>query len=246
MFTSFAKKVLPGLLAVMVCLIFFSSNGIKVALGSKAVYRKDTGDKIVALTFDDGPDPRYTVPMLDTLKRYHTPATFFMVGNNVKAHPDIAKRIVAEGHEVGNHTMTHPNLTDLSPDEAYIELATAQQTIIGVTGIAPVFFRSPKGLTTGYVEQAAASLGMQEILWSVTIENRSATTPQEMAQRVLNKVKPGYIILLHDGRLDRSKTVEALPLLLKGLQEKGYRVVTLSQLLQWDDNDVAAYDPMGS
>ncbi|SHE90830.1 polysaccharide deacetylase family protein [Desulforamulus putei] len=246
MFFSVTKKILLGsFITVLFCLTVIGPTGLKVALGSKAIYRKETDDKIVALTFDDGPDPRYTVPILDTLKKYQAPATFFMVGNNVKAYPEIARKIVAEGHEVGNHTMTHPRLTDVTPEEAFVEIESAYQTIIDVTGAVPVYFRSPKGLTTDYVEKTAASLGMKEILWTVTIENRSATTPEEMADRVLKKVKPGYIILLHDGRLDRMKTVEALPLLLNGLKEKGYTVVPLAQLLKWDHKeDMVSYDPM--
>lgn len=209
-------------LTMLFCLSVLGSTGFKVALGSKAIYRKETDEKIVALTFDDGPDPRYTVPILDTLKEFQAPATFFMIGDNVIAHPEIAHRIIAKGHEVGGHTMTHPRLTDLTPDEAYIEIQRGYQTIIDVTGSTPKYFRSPKGLTTDYVVEAVSSLGMKEILWTVTIENRAAATPEEMSDRVLNKLKPGYIILLHDGRLDRSKTVQALPLLLRGLQEQGY------------------------
>ncbi len=245
LFSGLKKIVLGSFIIILICLSIISPAVLKVALGSKAVYRKVTEDKIVALTFDDGPDPRYTVPILDTLKEFQAPATFFMVGNNVISYPEIAKRIVAEGHEVGDHTMTHPRLTDLTPEQAYVEIERGYQTIIDVTGTVPEYFRSPKGLSTGYVEEAVSSLGMKEILWTVTIENRAATTPEEMSNRVLNKIKPGYIILLHDGRLDRTKTVQALPLLLKGLREQGYKVVPLSELLQQETpEELASYDPL--
>lgn len=243
--TSIKKIVFVSFIMLLTVFGFAGNNSLKIALGgNKAIYRKTTNIKVVALTFDDGPDPRFTNSILDTLKKYNVPATFFMVGDNVKAHPEIAKRIVAEGHEVGDHTMTHPTLTDLTPEEAYNEIESGYQTIISTTGTVPLYFRSPKGLTTDYAQSAASSLGMKEILWTVTIENRNAPTSEEMANRVLNKIQPGYIILLHDGRLDRTKTVKALPLLLDGLKEKGYKVISLTDLLTINYQELAYYDPL--
>ena len=219
------------LITVLIWFTIVNPSGLKTALGNKSLYRVDVTDKVVALTFDDGPDPRYTLPILDTLRQYQAPACFFVVGKNVEAHPEIAKRIILEGHEIANHTMTHPQMPDLSGRETDQEISGCQQVVEKTTGQLPVFYRSPKGLSTDYAKTSASSLGLQEVLWTLTIENRNAPTPEKMANRILEKVKPGYIILLHDGRLDRSKTVQALPLLLKGLQDRGFRVVSLSDLL---------------
>lgn len=204
--------------------------------GKKSVFRKVTHTKIVALTFDDGPDPRYTLPILDILKEYQAPATFFMVGNNINKYPDIAKKVVAEGHEVGNHTMDHRPLTDLTPPEVYHEIEDCYKTIRTVTGVVPKYFRSPKGLTTPDVEAVTNTFEMSEILWTLTIENKKAPTPEAMVERVINKIEPGSIILLHDGRLDRTNTVKALPLLIKELRNNGYRIVPLSELLLTNDS----------
>jgi len=223
---------------LLICLVEVNSTNIKVAIGkSKSIYRIKTNKKVVALTFDDGPDPRFTLPILDTLKEYQTPATIFMVGNNVKTYPDIVKRVLQEGHEIRNHTMTHPELPDLTQEQANAEIESCSQVIAKTTGKQPIYFRPPKGLSNDYVGKDAASLGMRQIFWSVTIENSSAPTPQAMAERVLNKVEPGNIILLHDGRLDRTKTVKALPLLLKGLKERGYQVISLSEMLQMENSE---------
>lgn len=214
-------------------------NHLQVALiKPKVIYRVHTLDKVVALTFDDGPDPRFTLPILDILKEFNAPSTFFIVGNNAKAHPDIVKRIVQDGHELANHTMTHPALAERSPDKTYNELEQCLQTISAATGRRPSYFRPPKGLTTVYVDKATTSLGMQEVLWTVCIENRSAPTPREMADRVLSKVQPGTIILLHDGRLNRTKTVQALPMLLEGLEKNGYQVIPLRKMLEIEQNDL--------
>lgn len=211
---------------------------IKTALGSDSiVYHVKTTKKVVALTFDDGPDPRYTTPMLDTLREFNAQATFFVVGQNVLKHPEILQVIVRDGHEIGNHTMNHPRLPDLTPEEVRRELSSCSNVIHQLTGQKPYYFRSPKGLTTPAVASSLARLGMREIHWSMTIENRSAKTPEEMANRIISKIKPGHIILLHDGRLDRTNTVKALPILLVGLKQQGYQVVTLSELLDLTETE---------
>ncbi|WP_003539992.1 polysaccharide deacetylase family protein [Desulfotomaculum nigrificans] len=234
-------NVFAGLMAILI-VITMSPTMSKVAIGnSHGIYRIKTKNKLVALTFDDGPDPRFTPAILDILKKYKVPATFFVVGKNVEDHPEILLRTIHEGHQVGNHTMTHPILNQLKPEEIYKELKDCSRTIWLVSGEHPIYFRSPKGLTSAEVQKIGSSLGMEQILWTVTMENHAAKTPKEMADRVLRKVGPGYIILLHDGRLDRSKTVAALPLLLEGLQKRGYKVVPLSELLSIETTDNSSW-----
>ncbi|MGE5509347.1 MAG: polysaccharide deacetylase family protein [Chitinophagales bacterium] len=203
---------------------------------SSLIYRAPTEAPVVALTVDDGPDPRFTPGILRVLERERVPATFFVVGENVARHPDLAQREVRDGFELGNHTFTHPDLETLSPEGLRREITRAEQEIYAVTGRRPQYFRPPRGYLTWVDFQVAKDAGYKVVMWSATVENRHALTVQAMARRTIDQVRPGAIILLHDGRLDRTRTVEALPLIIQGLKDRGYEFVTISQLL-------AAADP---
>jgi peptidoglycan/xylan/chitin deacetylase (PgdA/CDA1 family) len=191
----------------------------------------NTRQKVVALTFDDGPDPRFTPQVLRILKENKITATFFVIGEEAQLHPDLVKQEAAEGHEIENHTFTHPDLrqrTDLTTSE---EILWCQSTIADLTGRSPIYFRPPRKLYNDETIQMTELYGYRLVLWTVCMENRSAPTPQAMSSRVLRYCRPGSIILAHDGRLDRTPTVKALPLLIKELKKKGYRFVTLHELL---------------
>lgn len=201
------------------------------AMYKDRVYGVTTNHKVVALTFDDGPDPRFTPDILDTLKRYQAKATFFVLADGTVKHPELIKAIIAGGNELGDHTATHPHLLSLSQRNDQREIQAGYQAIKEVSGRPPLYFRPPYGETNSNIGKIVKQMGMRQILWEECIENQSLS-PQDMAGRVLHLVMPGDIILLHDGRLDRSETVRALPLLMKGLQARGYRCVTISQLLE--------------
>jgi len=190
-----------------------------------------TREKVAALTFDDGPDPRYTLEVLEILKKYKIRATFFVVGEDALLNPEIITAQVYAGHEVENHSFTHPDLlknTDLTTNE---EILWCQEAIAKFTGREPIYFRPPRGLYNRDIVKLAGVYGYRVVLWTVCLENRLAPTPEAMAMRVVKKCVPGSIILAHDGRTDRSKSVKALPILIESLQDKGYRLVTLHQLL---------------
>ena len=217
-----------------------SSKGL---LSNPRIFRVHTGSqKLVALTFDDGPDARFTLQALDILQQYDIKATFFVVGETAAAHPELVKRLADQGHEIENHTYTHPDLTQLSAVQTQEEIIRAGEVIEGVTGKKLHYFRPPKGLSTDQTLDIAAANGYQVILWSIGLEHDSCRTINDMAQRVIDKAEPGIIILAHDGRLDRSRTMQALPLVIEGYQKQGYRFVVLKELMdsQIEYNNSAA------
>ena len=190
-----------------------------------------TKERVVALTFDDGPDPRFTPAVLAVLHRYGVHATFFVVGKNVKRWPDLLRAEMAAGHEIGNHTYSHPELYRLPREKVEQEIVDGDAVVAEVAGVVPRFFRPPYERLSLAIFQAAWSTGKKIVLSGVCLEHHEVHTPQEMAARVLAQIRPGTIILAHDGRLDRKNTVAALPLLLAELKARGYRVVTLGELL---------------
>ena len=190
--------------------------------------------KVVALTFDDGPHPVYTPKILEILRRYKVKATFFLIGERVEQFPQIAQQIVSEGHEVGNHTYSHPN--DLPREDwnkVRLEIEKCSAAIERVTGVRPKFFRPPRGFLNYKVLTLAQIEGYTVVFWTVSADHKDAPTPKAMANRVLKLVHPGAIILMHDGRIpSRWKDVKALPLIIEGLQKRGYKFVTVSELFK--------------
>ncbi len=201
--------------------------------GIVPITRASDGTKVVALTIDDGPDPRYTPRVLDILQRGNAHATFFVVGQNVRAHPELARRIIAQGHVIGNHTDTHPYLNRLSAQQVQTEINGCDTALQTRLGLRAYLFRPPRGLWNPTIYRAAQQRDDHIILWSVALEHHATPAPQQMADRVLRMIHPGDILLLHDGgSVSRDTTVEALPLVIKGLQARGYRCVTIPELLK--------------
>lgn len=202
----------------------------------KVVVKGKSSDKIVALTFDDGPNEPYTSQMLDILRNYGVPATFFLLGKNVEYYPDTARKILAEGHVLANHSYTHSRLA-LMEGPKYTELDIAQKTIEKVTGVKPRIFRPPYGEKTPWLLDYIKGKGLVTITWDVSANDPNVKDPYVIADRIISKAKPGSIILLHDGRgiqhgFDRSPTVSALPMIIDALLEEGYTFVTVPELLR--------------
>lgn len=200
--------------------------------GSRPVYRVSIHRREVALTLDDGPDPRYTARVLATLKKYDAHATFFVMGAAADANPGLVRQELAEGNEVGVHTFDrHVRFPGIAKAAAGRQIDGGRAAIIRVTGDRPTLFRPPYGAWRPWVVLEAKERGMRTILWSVTFDHRSAKSPKAVSDRVLSLVGPGEILLLHDARGDRRKVVAALPMVLRELNRRGYKVVTVSQLL---------------
>lgn len=194
-----------------------------------------TTEKLVALTFDDGPDDYYTPRILDVLKEKRVPATFFVLGQQIKYFPDVLKRMVQEGHGIANHTWYHPNLRQQWSLKVREEILATQEEMHRVVGRKPDLFRPPYGSVTKADVALLNQLGMRNILWSVDTLDWSGTSADLILDIVLNDVSPGAIILQHNfqsnaGMLDG--TLEALPRMIDELQRRGYKFVTVQTLLE--------------
>jgi peptidoglycan/xylan/chitin deacetylase (PgdA/CDA1 family) len=179
-------------------------------------------DKVVYLSFDDGPSPRYTPLILDALDRYGVRATFFALGENVSRHPSVTRRAHRRGHSVQNHTWSHPDLRRVSWSAFKSQIVRTDRAVHAQTGYTPRCLRPPYGAVDDRVRQRARSLGKTIRLWTVDPRDWSRPGSAVIANRVLNDVRPGSIILLHDGGGDRGQTVAALPTILRTLKARGY------------------------
>lgn len=216
---------------------YFEYHGI----GSQdGIVRRGPHEDIVAITFDDGPNPAYTPQLLDVLKEKGVKATFFVVGLHVKKYPDIAHRIVAEGHDIGNHTYTHKDLVPATRRMVLAQTHKTEQVIKRVTGRTTKLFRPPRGIYSGAVRRLLVDEeGYRLILWSVSSIDWRQTSPAKILRRVLGYARPGSILLFHDsGALlrregaSRQNTVEALPMVIDALRAKGYEFVTMTEMLE--------------
>lgn len=189
----------------------------------------------LALTFDDGPCAPFTAQILDVLKEHHVSATFFLCGKNVESFPDLARRMVAEGHTVGNHAFSHPFLYLRSRRFMGEEIGRTQQAIERATGVRPRFFRPPYGARWFGLMRVLKQQGLQMVMWSATGYDWMKGE-EGILQSVLKEIRPGAVILLHDGRnvlpvsdIDRSATVVALPQIITKAREAGFEFVSLQE-----------------
>ncbi|QDR83293.1 polysaccharide deacetylase family protein [Sporomusa termitida] len=196
-----------------------------------------TSEKLVALTFDDGPCPPYTEQILDILQERQIPATFFVLGYNVAQYPDLTRRIVAEGHQLGNHTYTHVDLLKLNRRGVIEEIEKTNQAIAAAVGYAPHVMRPPHGFRDAVVMDIMAEYQLKVVEWSVASRDWLNPGTAVIVDRTLRRVKNGSIILLHDGdgiagRLPRTQTVEATRLIIDRLLAQEYRFVTVDEILE--------------
>jgi len=183
----------------------------------------------VALTFDDGPSPEITPRVLDILREKDAKATFFVVGQEVELHPALARRLKSEGHAIGNHTYSHPSLfCFLSPRRLRDEIERAQEAIGRVTGVRPRHFRSPVGLRHPILKAALERAALEFVLWRLRTYDTRALTAEKLRRRILGRVRPGAIVLLHDRPgPGASAMLAALPDVIDGLRARGYELVTV-------------------
>lgn len=199
-------------------------------------YQGSDSEKRVALTFDDGPNPLYTSQILDILERHDVEATFFLIGKNVEAYPAVAREIVERGHQIGNHSFTHPDLLKLNGEHISWEIDNTAKIIEQETGVRPTVFRPPHGFRDPVVMEKARQRNLQVVQWTVMARDWKNPGAEVIADRIVGKIKNGSIILLHDGDglvpgADRSQTVAATELIIDRLQKLGYRFVTVDELL---------------
>ncbi|MGW4892734.1 polysaccharide deacetylase family protein [Kitasatospora sp. NPDC004240] len=192
-----------------------------------------TGDApVVALTFDDGPHPVHTPQVLDVLRRLDAPAAFFCVGLHALAHPGLVRRIVDEGHTLGNHTWSHAYLPELGPAALRRQLDLTGEVLADAAGTGlPTLLRPPYGGRSAGTLERIAELGLTTVLWDVETDDWARPGPEVIAERVMRQVRPGSVVLMHDGGGDRSQTVAALPPVIARLRAEGYRLVPVGDLL---------------
>lgn len=201
---------------------------------------------VAALTFDDGPHPDLTPPILDALDRYGVKGTFMVMGHCAERYPDILREVVARGHEVGHHTWRHLHLTKTSNPTTREEIEVGTQVVEDIAGVPVHLFRPPQGRLSEAVVRVVARLDQDVILWSVTRGEKRWQRPQQVAEHVVDETGPGDIVDLHDGigrgtfepagrtaaelMSRREVEVAALPRIIEGIQAKGVRLGTVSDL----------------
>ena len=185
-----------------------------------------TGNKVIALTFDDGPGP-YTAHLLDILDQYGAKATFFLIGSKVSGQASVARSIQARGHQLGNHSWSHPELPKLSVDQIAGEIDRTNEAIRQATGVKPTILRPPYGAANGVVLEQLRTRGMSSILWSVDTRDWADRNSQIVCSRAVAGARPGAVILMHD---IHQTSVNAVPCILSSLKQQGYSFVTIQRL----------------
>ena len=193
-------------------------------------YKVTTQQKVVALTFDDGPDPIDTPAIMDILQEKKARATFFVLGQAAQANPDLLQRLVKEGHEIGNHSYKH----DYQQRRLVEEINQTDQEVFSVTSNHTYFYRPPGGFLSESQLETIKKNGHVVALWSVDSKDWRNPGVNQIVDNVMKNVFPGSIILLHDGGSHRSQTVKALGPIIDALKVQGYRLVTLSELKTMD------------
>ncbi|WP_123042942.1 polysaccharide deacetylase family protein [Cohnella candidum] len=238
-----ASRLTAAALALALAVLASSALKADAAPRHDRTYYESRGDvvwevpgneKVLALTFDDGPDPQNTPAILDLLKQYHARATFFTIGRKVRENPELAKRQVSEGHELANHTYTHRFLGPSSTQERIREeVSKTQKIIFETTGQTSRLFRPPGGVFTDVVLAEVKKERLQTVMWSWHQDTKDWARPGvgRIVRKVLRNARNGDIVLLHDYVNGSTQTVDALKIILPELQKLGYRFVTVSELM---------------
>lgn len=217
------------------CFLWVSENTNNQFFGSVFAHG-GVHEPLVALTFDDGPS-RYTPQILDILGKYDVKATFFVIGKNVERYPDIARRLVSEGHVLGNHTYSHPFWVPMeTPRRIKAEVDQAETAIRNITGMSTDLFRPPHGWRSPWMVQMLKKNNFTVVTWTVSPNDWERISADVVAKRVLSGTHSGAIILLHDGletksNFQKENTIQALPVIISELKSRGYRFVTVPQLM---------------
>lgn len=203
---------------------YFESLGV--------VWDVPVSQKVIALTFDDDPNPKFAPEILHSLKQNHAKATFFVLGEQVESYPKLVQREIMEGHEVANHTYSHPKIWRLSANQIKKEIMRTQQVIVSATGKKTSYLFRPIG---GYIDDkmvnVAKKQGYRVILWSWH-QDSSKPGVSKIVNKVVNNARNSDVVLFHDHGGDRSQTVKALKQILPKLRKKGFGFVTVSELLE--------------
>ena len=207
---------------------------------NRVVWSVDTDEKVAALTFDDGPNEIYTPQLLDILAHKEVKATFFLLGKHVERYPEIVKRIHSEGHEIGNHSFNHSFLPLYTKRYIKRQIESTSSLIEKTVGLRPSYFRPPMGLFSPFELDAVSESGMTAVVGEVYPRDPYKPGTDKIVERVLSRIEPGSIIILHDsgtfGKIDRSQTIAAVPIIIDRLRDRGYRFLTVRELMKLNRN----------
>ena len=202
------------------------------------IYRVKTDKKHVVLTFDDGPSPIWTPKILDELKSENIKATFFMIGHHVQKYPEIAKRVVEEGHTVGNHGYAHSVMLYYTPAEIEEEIKYTEHVIREITGFTTKYFRPPKAWLRQTIKKKVKSMGYETVLWSLNSKDWVSFNHKSIARYISKNIKNGDILLFHDSGSvtsteggSRVQTVKTISLLARTLRKQGFEFITIEELI---------------
>ncbi|MFA6227986.1 MAG: polysaccharide deacetylase family protein [Patescibacteria group bacterium] len=215
-----------SLIAAVLCLVFHVSAPTIPSVSS-AVSASQPKIKLIALTFDDGPNAKITPLILATLKQYQIRATFFVIGLEARKHEELIKQEIEAGHEIGNHTLSHRRLTSLGDEKVLGQMAGAQKIIGDKTAVR--FIRPPYGSHNARIDRLAKRLGLQMITWTLASNDWRGYPASRLTQQIVTLARPNDIILFHD---IHSNAAEALPKIIQGLKERGFTFATVNELLQ--------------
>ncbi len=220
------------LIITLIIMIFTSKENFSLAQNNDIFFKNGPRDeKLIALTFDDGPHPKETYEVLKVLDKYDVKATFFVVGKHANWYSEPLIKASKEGHEIGNHTFSHPDISNLSNDDIKKEIKECEDVLLKLTNKKPTLFRPPYGsYSEDKLSQIAKECGYKIILWtSIDAKDWKNPPSEQISNTIINKIQNGDIILLHD--YGTKNTVEALDVIIRTLKDEGYKFVTVSELI---------------
>lgn len=224
--------VLFFILFVLVIITWRFSRSRKIQFVGELIYRVNINEKVIALTFDDGPMPVYTEKVLEKLEPFGIKATFFLTGEAIEENPDLAKTIVKRGHQIGNHSYSHKKMVFVSSKFVKDEIDKTNKLILETGYTGETIFRPPYGKKLFTLPLYLRKKSIPTIMWDIEPEKFVDTKiPENIANYAVKNTKPGSIILLHPMFQSRSTTIESIPLMIEKLLEEGFKFVTVSELI---------------
>ena len=229
------KRNIVGCVALLLVICMLAPLGGSVsAMDPRGVYHVDTAEKKIALTFDDGPHPRYTDAILKILAENDIKATFFEIGINIKQYPKATSHVIAAGHEIGNHTYSHTTMKHLSGKELQAEIEQTDQLLRELGYEQVSLFRPPQGICTDVLFDVMGRTGKRAILWNIDTLDWAHRSSDEIVREIEKHVGGGDIILFHDYISGENTTIPAVKKLIPALKARGYQFVTVSELMNND------------
>lgn len=218
-------------LAISAVALLFTGSLLAFQSDGKPIRGVKTTEKVIALTFDDGPEQPYTQKILDVLNKHNVKGTFFVLGGNAKGSPDLIKEIMTNGHELGSHTMSHSMMKNKSVETIMKDLQSVDKILRDQGYTKEITFRAPYGVTSENLTIALQKLNKRHVMFNFLPQDWTNISAQQIYDNVVKQLHPGLIVVLHDGGKRRDNTVKATEMLIENLQKQGYRFVTVSELL---------------